>query len=158
MTDHPCLEYPAPAAAATPVPVMGAWVELVCGDAGLLRAEFDAIIAANFPGGAGNATGAHPCAVGTCGPNDPGPGHPRVPPPEAPGPPRPRSAPDSTIGPGNAARPRIATVDGRPIARQVPHTHSGVRGLAHAVSHLRAAGSGNSTAIAIRRAVRSSRR
>jgi hypothetical protein len=53
MTDHPCLEYPAPAAAATPVPVMGAWVELVCGYAGLLRVEFDAIIAANFPGGAG---------------------------------------------------------------------------------------------------------
>jgi len=53
MTDHPCIEYPAPATDPAPVDAVGACVELVCGDAGLLRAEFDAIIAANFPGGAG---------------------------------------------------------------------------------------------------------
>jgi hypothetical protein len=57
MTDHPALEPAAivriragePSSAATST---AAFADLICADHELLRAEFDAIIAANFPGAA----------------------------------------------------------------------------------------------------------
>jgi len=48
MTDHRALDPPAPV---DPVraPTRSVFAELVCADPGLLRVEFDALIAANFP-------------------------------------------------------------------------------------------------------------
>ena len=54
MTDHPTLERAAPDHhARTASDTAVAFAELISADAGLLHAEFDAIIAANFPPGDG---------------------------------------------------------------------------------------------------------
>ena len=54
MTDHPPPERAAPEQrAATPSGADVAFADLICADTELLHAEFDAIIAANFPVGGG---------------------------------------------------------------------------------------------------------
>ena len=65
MTDHPTLEPPPPCASARvnqQAPRAAAFADLVCADHELLHAEFDAIIAANFPGAAEHG---HPCRPDT---------------------------------------------------------------------------------------------
>jgi hypothetical protein len=65
MTDHPTLEPTAAVRIRAGEPggaaAVAAFADLVCADHELLRAEFDAIIAANFPGAAehGHPLGPH---------------------------------------------------------------------------------------------------
>jgi hypothetical protein len=54
MNDHPALACEAPDhPVSTPADLQSVFAELVCADPGLLQAEFDALIAANFPPGNG---------------------------------------------------------------------------------------------------------
>jgi hypothetical protein len=111
MSDLPALVHPAPEhapVATVPVDTPSVFAKLICADPGLLRAEFEALIAANYPPGDGHhsrrpprrtrplrtdRTRPAPRAVSSSGQGP------------CQDPPAGRAGPGPTEPPGNAARP-----------------------------------------------------